>query len=139
MPRKSVSVRAGSGTADVQEQLTELESVRVYGYKSIAKPCTVKLTPLTLLAGPNSSGKSSLFQPILLVKQTLDTPYDPGPLLLDGPNVNLTSADQIFARQTGKATPVPRFGVRFDLEGERMLELRFSRPTTRRGLIVGSM
>ncbi len=73
------------------------------------------------------------------MKQTLDTPYDPGPLLLDGPNVNLTSADQIFARQTGKATPVPRFGVRFDLEGGRMLELRFSRPTTRRGLIVGSM
>ncbi len=58
---KSVSVRAGSGTTKTQEQLTELEGLRVHGYKSIAKPCTVKLTPLTLLAGPNSSASRACF------------------------------------------------------------------------------
>lgn len=28
-------------------------------------------------------------QPLLLLKQTLDATYDPGPLLLDGPHVSV--------------------------------------------------
>jgi hypothetical protein len=37
-------------------------------------------------------------QPLLLLKQTLEAPYNPGPLLLDGPNIKFTSADQLFSR-----------------------------------------
>ena len=40
---------------------------------------TIEIRPLTLLAGANSSGKSSMMQPLLLLKQTLEAPYDPGP------------------------------------------------------------
>jgi hypothetical protein len=36
-------------------------------------------------------------QPLLLLKQTLEATYDPGPLLLDGPNVSFTDADQFLA------------------------------------------
>jgi hypothetical protein len=53
---------------------------------------------LTLLAGTNSSGKSSIMQPLLLMKQTLEATYDPGVFLLDGPNVRLTSARQAVTR-----------------------------------------
>jgi hypothetical protein len=39
-----------------------------------------------------------MMQPLLLLKQTLEAPYDAGPLLLNGPNVKFTSADQLLSR-----------------------------------------
>jgi hypothetical protein len=68
------------------------------GYKSIVQPLAIEIRPLTILAGANSSGKSSIIQPILLLKQTLEASYDPGALLLEGPNVTFTSANQFFSR-----------------------------------------
>lgn len=53
---------------------------------------------MTLLAGANSSGKSSIMQPPLLLKQTLEAAYDPGPLLLSDSHVRFTSADQMLTR-----------------------------------------
>src|SRR5437763_1310294 len=64
----------------------------VAGYKSIVDEQRIEIRPLTILAGANSSGKSSIIQPLLLLKQTLEAAYDPGALLLNGPNVKFTSA-----------------------------------------------
>ena len=72
--------------------------ISVCGYKSIARRQSIEIRPLTILAGANSSGKSSIVQPLLLLKQTLEASYDPGPLLLDGPNVKFTSGDQLLSR-----------------------------------------
>ena len=72
--------------------------VSVRGYKSIAHRQSIDIRPLTILAGANSSGKSSIVQPLLLLKQTLEASYDPGTLLLDGPNVRFTSGDQFLSR-----------------------------------------
>jgi hypothetical protein len=137
VPKESVriSVSPRSGKSETRGMRSEIESVCVYGYKSIAKPCTVSIAPLTLLAGANSSGKSSLLQPILLIKQTLEATFDPGPLLLNGPNAKFTSADQLFALGPQK-TPVRSFGIRFSLSDERMLELKFNRRSTQLGLDV---
>jgi predicted ATPase len=71
--------------------------ISVCGYKSIARRQSIEIRPLTILAGANSSGKSSIMQPLLLLKQTLEASYDPGPLLLDGPNVRFTSGDQFLS------------------------------------------
>ena len=72
--------------------------ITVKGFKSIADECSIEIRPLTILAGANSSGKSSIMQPILMMKQTLEAPYDPGPLLIDGPNVRFTSAEQFLSK-----------------------------------------
>ena len=72
--------------------------ISVKGFKSIADECSIEVRPLTILAGANSSGKSSINAAILMMKQTLEATYDPGPLLLDGPNVRFTSADQFLSR-----------------------------------------
>lgn len=72
--------------------------VEIAGFKALRDPVRIRLAPLTLLAGANSSGKSSAMQPILLLKQTLEAPYDPGPLLLDGPHVQFTEPDQFLSR-----------------------------------------
>ena len=72
------------------------------GFKSLAEECSIEIRPLTILAGANSSGKSSIIQPILMMKQTLEAPYDPGPLLIDGPNVRFTSAEQFLSKLDGR-------------------------------------
>jgi hypothetical protein len=84
--------------ARTQSGITE---IAVGGFKSIASKQSIEVRPLTILAGANSSGKSSFVQPLLLLKQTLDAPYDPGPLLLDGPNVKFTSGGQFVSHVKG--------------------------------------
>jgi hypothetical protein len=71
--------------------------IAVAGYKSIAEEQSIEVVPLTVLAGANSSGKSSMLQPLLLLKQTMEASYDPGPLLLDGPHVRFNKAEQLLS------------------------------------------
>ena len=73
-------------------------SIAVHGFKCLAKESRIEIRPLTILAGANSSGKSSIMQPLLLMKQTLQASSDPGALLLNGPNVRMTSVDQLVSR-----------------------------------------
>jgi predicted ATPase len=72
--------------------------IAVEGFKSISKRQSIEIAPLTILAGANSSGKSSIMQPLLMLKQTLESTFDPGPLWIGGPNVKFTSADQFLSR-----------------------------------------
>jgi hypothetical protein len=90
-----------------------ISEIRVAGFKSIADEQTIEVRPLTILAGANSSGKSSIMQPVLLLKQTLEAPYDAGPLLLNGPNVKFTSAEQLLARiDKGRSLDTFHVGMR---------------------------
>src|SRR6266404_946129 len=75
-----------------------IAEIKVAGFKSISDEQGIEIRPLTILAGANSSGKSSIMQPVLLLKQTLEASYDPGPLLLNGPNVKFTAAEQLLSR-----------------------------------------
>ncbi len=90
--------------ADTQSIAGEvgITHIDVAGFKSIDQEKTIEIRPLTILAGANSSGKSSMMQPLLLLKQTLESSYDPGALLLNGPNVKFTSVDQILSRLSQK-------------------------------------
>jgi hypothetical protein len=81
-----------------------ITKIAISGFKSISNEQSVDIKPLTILCGANSSGKSSIMQPLLLLKQTLESSYDPGPLLLDGPNVRFTSTDQVLSRVTPAGT-----------------------------------
>src|ERR1700733_11010369 len=87
--------------------------IAVEGFKSIAKRQEIEIAPLTILAGANSSGKSSIMQPLLMLKQTLEATYDPGPLKIDGPNVTFTSSDQFFTRSPD---PVKRLSLEIGTE-----------------------
>jgi len=78
-------------------EISAISEITVAGFKSIREEQTLEIKPLTILAGANSSGKSSMIQPLLLLKQTLEAPYDAGPLLLNGPNVKFTIADQLLS------------------------------------------
>ncbi|MCE2488869.1 MAG: AAA family ATPase [Anaerolineae bacterium] len=75
-----------------------ITAITVGGYKSIRDETTIEIRPLTILAGTNCSGKSSIMQPMLMMKQTLDATYDPGPLSINGPNVRFTKYKQFVPR-----------------------------------------
>lgn len=75
--------------------------ITVEGFKSLRDRWTCEIRPLTILAGANSSGKSSLMQPLLLMKQTLNSPTDPGPLLLYGANAKLRGMREALHHRPG--------------------------------------
>ena len=97
-----------------EEKIDGITKVAVKGFKSIAEECEIEIRPLTILAGANSSGKSSIMQPLLMLKQTLEAPYDPGPLLIDGPNVQFTEAAQ-FLSTLSSEDETDRFQVRIEV------------------------
>jgi predicted ATPase len=88
--------------------------IAVEGFKSIATKQSIDIAPLTILAGANSSGKSSIMQPLLMLKQTLEQTFDPGPLWIGGPNVHFTSADQ-FLPQRNDGGPVSDLALEISL------------------------
>lgn len=61
-----------------------LLSVEVTRFKSYLKPTRLDLKPLTVLIGRNNSGKSTMVQALLLLKQTLENPRADVPLNLVG-------------------------------------------------------
>ena len=73
-----------------------IERVIVAGFKSFAERTEVALRPLTILAGANGAGKSTVMQALLLLKQTLESDYDAGPLRLDGPHVAFSQVEQML-------------------------------------------
>jgi predicted ATPase len=83
----------------------------VEGYKSLRTRQEIEIRPLTIIAGINSSGKSSALQPLLLLKQTIDAPYDPGPLQLDGPNVSVTAIEQVLSKTNVRTEQARSFTV----------------------------
>lgn len=108
-----------------------IRRIAVTGFKSLLHRQEIEVRHLTILAGANSSGKSSIMQPLLLLKQTLEAPYDPGALKLDGPNIRYTAAEQFLAR-TGKGGTVNRFKIELSIVppggGGDRLDLTFEKP-----------
>jgi predicted ATPase len=116
---------ANSEGSKQKEVLEGIGNLAVSGYKSIAEEQGLDIRPLTILAGANSSGKSSFMQPLLLLKQTLEAGYDPGPLLLNGPNVKFTSVDQLLSRTVrGEISSVFSIQVRTGDGAQARLEFK---------------
>jgi hypothetical protein len=115
---------------------SEITEISVSGYKSIRTETKIELRPLTLLAGANSSGKSSIIQPLLMLKQTLDVGFDPGALSISGANVKFTSAPQFLALTGPNDTARFSVGVSFGSGASVSLGFAYRR---KRGVLVDVM
>ncbi len=105
-----------------------ITAITVGGYKSIRDETTIEIRPLTILAGANSSGKSSIMQPMLIMKQTLDVSYDPPrPLLLDGPHVKFTKFEQIIPFDKCEEPHNISFGYEIENEASVTCHFKFLR------------
>ena len=74
-----------------------LKSWSIENFKPIVNSGELKLAPVTVLAGRNSSGKSSLLQSILMIAQTLSNPLPERALLPNGPLVQLGTFEDILS------------------------------------------
>lgn len=92
-------------------------SLRLTNFKAWEDTGTIALKPVTVLLGTNSSGKSSLIQSLLLLKQTAQSPDRSTHLNLGGDEIsdlfNFGSFDEVLKRGTRS----PReFSIRFAFE-----------------------
>ena len=68
---------------------------KIFNFKSIRKETDLPLAPLTLFAGPNSSGKSTVLQSILLIAQTLAHKVGSRSVILNGAMAKLGQFDDL--------------------------------------------
>jgi len=68
-----------------------ITKLRIKNFKSFQDTGELNLRPLTFLMGPNSSGKTSLLQVLLMLRQTVDSRDLRNPLEINGSYVDLGS------------------------------------------------
>lgn len=115
-----------------EETSRGITKIAISGFKSLRDRSEIEIRPLTILAGANSSGKSSIMQPLLLMKQTLELNYDPGAFKLDGPNVNFSSAEQMFFKKPGNTIldEEKEFTISIEYNGDKVLTNTFSKTSS---------
>lgn len=100
--------------------------LRLQNFKAWADTGDVALQPVTMVLGTNSSGKSSLIQSLLLLKQTVLSPDRSIHLNLGGDEVHdlfhFGDFDNVL-HAAGRSGVEARFSVEFDFQrpqGERV-------------------
>ncbi len=68
---------------------------KIFNFKSVRQETVLDFAPLTLFAGPNSSGKSTVLQSILLISQTLSNKVGSRSVVLNGAFAKLGQFDDL--------------------------------------------
>jgi len=89
-----------------------IKSFEVWNFKSIEYSGKIKFPKIAILIGHNSSGKSSIVQALLLMKQTFEAEEPSIPLVLNGPHIQLGEfADFIHEKKISRP-----FAIKFIFE-----------------------
>jgi hypothetical protein len=88
----------------------KIRSFEVWNFKSIEYSKEILLPKLTILIGPNSSGKSSILQSLLVMKQTVEAEDPSLPLVLNGPYIQLGEYEDFIH---GRDSSLP-FTIKFN-------------------------
>lgn len=102
-----------------------LKEYQISNFKAFDGPETLPIKPITLIFGPNSSGKSSILQSLLMLKQTLaDRENAPAPLLFKGDLVDLGSYRELVHRHEAERS----FSVKVTMRMPKGLDEPFEYP-----------
>ncbi|MBU1618426.1 MAG: AAA family ATPase [Gammaproteobacteria bacterium] len=85
----------------------ELENFKAFSHKQ-----SLKLAPITLIYGPNSSGKSSVIQALMMLQQTLKAADQDGKLITSGSSISLGTFESLIHKQDKKSTM--QFTIEYD-------------------------
>lgn len=84
-----------------------IEAIRLQRFKGFLDSGWIELKPITLLFGHNSSGKSTILQALLMLKQTLESPAKEIPIIFSGNRVDLgTFYDVAHRHEISDETPI---------------------------------
>jgi predicted ATPase len=90
----------------------DMESIEIWNFKSIKYSGKISIPKITILIGPNNSGKSSIIQAILLMKQTMEMNEPSLPLVLNGQYAKLGEyKDFIYDQKINK-----KFSIKFNFK-----------------------
>ncbi|EPP4135814.1 AAA family ATPase [Vibrio vulnificus] len=93
--------------------MNELMTLSLNGYKAIGEEQDLPLTKLSILSGCNSGGKSSFMQVLLMMKQTIESSYSDGALLINGEHVKHNSVSSMLSVMgSGKKSQTIEFTYR---------------------------
>src|ERR1700686_1171589 len=95
---------------------TDLE-FRWKNYRAFEDTGWIKIRPLTVLIGPNNSGKTSMSSPMLLLDQTMSSRDAITPLLTRGPLIDAGSFKNIVHNHD--TTKTIFLGLRYHLHDEK--------------------
>lgn len=121
-----------------QTDLKPIKKLSLQGCKSLKNHTSIDISPLTILAGANSSGKSSIMQGLLLWKQTLEAPYDPGTLLINGSHIQFTSIDQIMSVADTKQI-IDSLTIGIEIDSRVFIEVTYRRQIKGRNFDIQKM
>ena len=119
-----------------------LTTIRLQNFKSFKDSDLIALAPLTVIFGRNNTGKSSILQSLLLLRQTVDGPADVARLNLRGPAyaaggyrdiVHMHQASQNVIFHLGVAARAARLELEFksdEPQAPRLTRLAITAPET---------
>lgn len=107
---------------------------KVFNFKSIRKETELDLGRLTIFAGANSSGKSTIVQSILLIAQTLSNKLSSRSVVLNGMLARLGQFDDLKSNGSESDQISIKCTCRPSLDSERIISRKFSTATHRRSL-----
>jgi predicted ATPase len=112
-----------------------LKKWSVENFKSVKNRIDLEFAPITIFAGANSSGKSTILHSILLAKQTIRYAPSTRPLALNGPILKLGFFNEV--KHSGTTADHIGFGCQFDLTHTSRFGPTASEPRYLRGEFTG--
>lgn len=98
-----------------------LREYQLTNFKAFSNPQTIPIRPITLIYGANSSGKSSIIQSLLMLKQTLEQAEDTATVLLpQGSLVDLGNYLEFIHRHESER--LFSFQTAFDIDSKQVSE-----------------
>jgi len=104
-------------------------------FKSVCDKTTLELAPLTIFAGANSSGKSTLIQSILLTAQTLQSPVRSRSIIMNGHIVRLGAFKDVVSNSHKSNVIFVGFQLAPNAEDRRMISSSAARRYLSAGMI----
>lgn len=76
-----------------------IKNIHIQNFKSLKDTGKLEIKPLTILVGANNSGKTSILQALMLIKQSLESQSYYDPIILHGKYLNLGSFEEMIFNQ----------------------------------------
>lgn len=100
-----------------------LSEYQIHNFKAFANQEKISIRPITLIYGQNSSGKSSVLQSLLLLKQTLQEAENPTTLLMPRGNLVDVGGYSQFVNRHNLDNSFS-FKVFLDIENDKFIDIK---------------